>query len=85
MSKFSMFSSVKAQRGERCTQDKFNEVSASPVVRDLCEAVAAETDHNKQGLLKKQLPIITFQAYFAGARKNALAEPSGVSIYREPA
>ena len=81
MSKFSMFSSVKAQRGERCTQDKFNEVSASPVVRDLCEAVAAETDHNKQGLLKKQLPIITFQAYFAGARKNALAEPSGVSIY----
>ena len=81
MSKFSMFSSVKAQRGERCTQDKFNEVSASPVVRDLCEAVAAESDHNKQGLLKKQLPIITFQAYFAGARKNALAEPSGVSIY----
>ena len=81
MSKFSMFSSVKAQRGERCTQDKFNEVSASPVVRDLCEAVAAETDHNKQGLLKRQLPIITFQAYFAGARKNALAEPSGVSIY----
>lgn len=81
MSWFSMFSSVKAQRGERCTQDKFNEVSASPVVRDLCEAVAAETDHNKQGLLKRQLPIITFQAYFAGARKNALAEPSGVSIY----
>lgn len=81
MSKFSMFSSVKAQRGERCTHDKFNEVSASPVVRDLCEAIAAETDHDKRGLMKKQLPIITFQAFFAGPRKNALAEPSGVCIY----
>ena len=81
MSKFSMFSSVKSQRGERCTQEKFNEVSASPVVRDLCEAIAAEADHDKRGLMKKQLPIITFQAYFAGARKNALAEPSGACIY----
>ncbi len=79
--KFSMFKSVKAQRGERCTQEKYNEVSASPVVRDLCEAIAAESDHDKRGELKKQLPIITFQAYFAGARKNALAEPSGLCIY----
>ncbi len=81
MSKFSMFSNVKAQRGTRCTQEKFNEVSASPVVRDLCEAIAAESDHDKRGELKKQLPIITFQAYFAGARKNTLAEPSGVCMY----
>ena len=66
--KFSIFNSVRSQRGERCTEEKFNEVCASAVVRDLCKAIAAEPDHDKRGALKKQLPIITFQAFFEGAR-----------------
>ena len=78
---FSIFNSVRSQRGERCTEEKFNEVSASAVVRDLCKAIAAEPDHDKRGALKKQLPIITFQAFFEGARKNAEAQPSGCFIF----
>ena len=78
---FSIFDSVRSQRGERCTEEKFNEVSASAVVRDLCKAIAAEPDHDKRGALKKQLPIITFQAFFEGARKNAEAQPSGCFIF----
>ena len=79
--KFSIFKSVKSQRGEICTEEKFREVSASAVVRDLCKAIAAEPDHDKRGALKKQLPIITFQAFFEGARKNAEAQPSGCFIF----
>ena len=79
--KFSIFNSVRSQRGERCTEEKFREVSASAVVRDLCKAIAAEPDHDKRGALKKQLPIITFQAFFEGARKNAEAQPSGCFIF----
>ena len=79
--KFSIFSSVKSQKGELCTQEKFNEVCASSKVRNLCETIANEPDHEKQQELKKQLPIITFQAFFEGARKNALAVPSGCFMF----
>ena len=79
--KFSIFTSVKSQKGELCTQEKFNEVCASPLVRSLCKNIAAEPDHDKRNALKKQLPIITFQAFFEGARKNALAVPSGCFMF----
>ena len=79
--KFSIFSSVKSQRGELCTQEKFNEVCTSPLVCNLCKAIAQEPDHDKRNALKKQLPIITFQAFFEGARKNALAVPSGCFMF----
>ena len=75
--KFSIFNSVKSSKGEICTQEKFNEVCASPLVRSLCETIANEPDHEKQQELKKQLPIITFQAFFDGPRKNSNAHPSG--------
>ena len=75
--KFSIFSSVKSSKGEICTQEKFNEVCASPLVRSLCKETAAEPDHEKQQVLKKQLPVITWNAWFEGQRKNALAHPSG--------
>ncbi len=78
--KFSIFNSVKANRGAICTNDKFNEVSASAQVSEICKAIAAEPDHDKQGELKKQLPVITWQAFFAGARKNDQAQPSGLFI-----
>ena len=74
---FTIFPSVKAQRGELCTYEKFLEVSHSPVVAQICAAIAREPDHEKQQQMKKELPIITFNAHFEGQRKNELAEPSG--------
>ena len=74
---FTYFNSVKAQRGELCTYEKFLEVSHSPVVAQICAAIAREPDHEKQQQMKKELPIITFNAYFEGQRKNELAIPSG--------
>jgi hypothetical protein len=79
--KFSIFSSVKSQSGELCTQEKFNEVCTSPLVCNLCVAIANEPDHDKRNALKKQLPIITFQAFFEGARKNSNAQPSGCFMF----
>ncbi len=75
MSKFSIFSSVRSQQAQDCTYEKYVEVGASPIVHQLCEAIAAEPDKEKRNNLKRQLPIITFQARFAGPRKNDLAEP----------
>ncbi len=75
--KFGFFSSVKAQRGELCTYEKFLEVSHSPVVAQICAAIAREPDHEKQQQMKKELPVITFNAHFEGQRKNELAIPSG--------
>ena len=79
--KFSIFSSVKSQSGELCTQEKFNEVCTSPLVCNLCVAIANEPDHDKRNALKKQLPIITFQAFFEGPRKNSNAQPSGCFMF----
>jgi hypothetical protein len=79
--KFSIFKNVKANRGRLCTYEVFKQVSGSKLVSELCAQIAAETDHDKQGELKKQLPVITFQAYFEGARKNDLAQLSGCFMY----
>ena len=76
--RFSYFPSVKAQRGELCTYEKFLEVSHSPMVAEMCAAIAREPDHEKQQQLKKQLPGFTFNAHFPGPRKNDQAEPSGL-------
>ena len=78
---FSIYSSVKSQQAQDCTYEKFNEVGVSPIVINLCKAIADELDHDKRSALKKQLPIITFQARFDGPRKNALAQPSGFYIF----
>ena len=79
--KFSIFDSVKAQRGELCTYERFLEVSHSPMVTDICAAIAKEPNHDRQGDLKKQLPVITFNALFESQRKNDLALPSGLFMY----
>ena len=79
--KFSIFKSVKSQKGEECTYEVFIKTGADPVIKELCKAIAAEEDHDKRGELKKQLPIITFNAYFEGSRKNENAQPSGLFMY----
>ena len=81
MSKFSIYSSVKSQQAQDCSYERFNEAGSSPIVINLCKAIAAEEDHDRRSALKKQLPIITFQARFDGPRKNALAHPSGFYIF----
>ncbi len=76
--KFSYFSSVASQRAVLCDYEKFLEATESPMLSEICAAVAKEPDHGKQQQMKKGLPVVTWQAYFEGARKNSLANPSGM-------
>lgn len=76
--KFSFFPSVKSQKGEVCTHDVFWTAATSQRVRDLCEEIAREKDPDIRGSLKKQLPIITWQAFFEGKRIAKEAVPSGL-------
>lgn len=76
--KFSLFNSAKSQRGEECTHRRFLEVTNTPQILELCQRIAAETDANKRGELKKGLPVVTWQAYFPGRRIAKEAEPSGL-------
>ena len=76
--KFSIFKSPKAQKGELCTWEKYLELSNAPWLLQLCNDIAAEKDPDKRGELKKKLPAVTWQAYFAGKRLAKEAEPSGL-------
>lgn len=76
--KFSIFRSAKAQRGEECTYEKFLEITESQSLLRLCNEIAAEADDDKRSELKKQLPVITWQAFFPGRRLAKEAEPSGL-------
>ena len=78
MRRFSIFRSAKAQRGEECTYERYLQISNTDALLKLCNEIAAEEDHDKRGELKKQLPVITWQAYFKGRRVIAEAEPSGL-------
>ena len=75
--KFTIFSSVRSQKGEPLTAERFNSVAHDPCLKEICNLIAKESDHEKQQRLKKGLPIVTWNATFGGARKNELAEPSG--------
>lgn len=76
--RFSIFRSAKAQKGEECTYEKFLEITESQSLLKLCNEIAAEADDDKRGELKKQLPVITWQAFFPGRRLAKEAEPSGL-------
>lgn len=76
--RFSIFESAKAQRGAECTYEKFLEVSSSKELLATCKDIAAATDDEERANLKKRLPVITWQAYFAGRRVAKEAEPSGL-------
>lgn len=76
--KFSYFPSPQSQHGELCTAEKFHEVSDSVKLLTLCNTIFAETDKHKRAELKKQLPVITWQAYFPDRRLAKNAQPSGL-------
>lgn len=77
---FEYFENVRAKKGEVCTKEKFVEVVNSDAVVNACKKIAAETDHDKQGELKKSLlPIFTFMASFDDhERLTKKAHPSGL-------
>ena len=76
---FSFFPSVKSNNGTLCTFDILLSATSSAHVASICNSILRQTDANERGLLKKQLPIVTWQAYFPnGRRKNDEAVPSGL-------
>ena len=76
--RFSIFSSVKSQKGRLCTAEEFWAHADSVDIKTLCAKIAGEEDANKRGELKKQLPIITWQAYFEGKRVSKEGQASGL-------
>ena len=76
--KFSIFKTAKAQQGQLCTAELFDEATNSPSIIKLCNAIADEKDPNRRAELKKQLPVVTWQASFPSRRVNAEAQPSGL-------
>ena len=76
--KISVFKSVRSQKGELLTQERFDQLTHAPELATICSMVASEADHQQQQVLKKRLPVVTWQAFFPAARKNDQAEPSGL-------
>lgn len=77
--RFSLFTSVKSRIGTLCTRDEFYDISESSEVKGIHKAIQeAGDDHDRIASLKKNLPVVTWQAYFKGSRKNAEAQPSGL-------
>lgn len=75
---FSIYSSVRSSEPQVCTREVYLDYACSERVRTLCKQIAAENDADKRGALKKQLPVITWQARFDGRRANDKAYPSGL-------
>ena len=76
--KFSLFNSPKAQQGVECTYERYLETTHSPRLLQLCNQIAAEQDPDRRGELKKQLPVVTWQAFFPDRRIAREAQPSGL-------
>ena len=80
MYKFSYSNSV-SSRPLDCGREDFERLIDSPLVKRICDNVAAEPDHKKQGDIKRKLPGFMFHASFPNGRrviKDAI--PSGLCI-----
>ncbi len=78
--KFSYSNSV-SSRPQDCGREDFERLIDSPLVKRICDEVAAEPDHKKQGNIKRKLPGFMFHASFPNGRrviKDAI--PSGLCI-----
>ena len=78
MRRFTIFASVKRQKGCDCTHELLADTMHKPELLELCEKIAAEPDADRRGYLKKGLPIVTWQAAFDGKRLASEAIPSGL-------
>jgi hypothetical protein len=81
MRKFSLFRHAYSQQGELCTRERYLELAESAELLQLCKEIAICEDDEKRAELKKQLPVITWQAYFEGKRKAKEAIPSGLFMF----
>ena len=73
---FDVFPSVRAQRGEVLTQERFIRLTEVDIKMPLMSKIA-----QGQLELKSQLPVVTWQATFDGRRRlNKYARPSGLFI-----
>ena len=77
--RFEQFERIDEVHGKLCTLKLFMDTINSKRVVDTCMKIAEEEDHDKQGVLKKELPAVTWVASYGGktrAAKNAI--PSGL-------
>lgn len=76
---FDYFKTNMSQEGQVCSESVFfNEINDSSLI-SLCKKIAKEEDHDKQNILKRKLPCITWVASFGGkSRKTEFAKPSGL-------
>ena len=78
--KFSYSNSV-SSRPLDCGREDFERLIDSPLVKRICDNVAAEPDHKKQGNIKRKLPGFMFHASFPNGRRVIKdAVPSGLCI-----
>lgn len=76
--RFTIFDSVRSAKGRLCTHEEFLQASMAERTHKVCKEIAETEDAERRAELKKQLPIITWQAYFEKGRKNKEAQPSGL-------
>ena len=80
MYKFSYSNSV-SSRPQDCGREDFERLIDSPLVKRICDEVAAEPDHKKQGDIKRRLPGFMFHASFPNGRRVIKdAVPSGLCM-----
>ena len=62
------------------TWDRLQQLLDSPKVAMIINAIRAESDHDKRGALKKELPAVTWQSHFTvgSRRKDVNADPTGL-------
>lgn len=80
--KFSLYDSVKSQKGIWCTLEQWLKYNSSKRVKQICDSISQlpPDDHDAIGELKKGLPVVTWQAYFEGRRLNSEAQLSGLCM-----
>lgn len=76
--RFTYFKSARAQHGQLCTYELFEEVTNSLQMLATCQAIADAKDDDERSELKKSLPVVTWQAEFEGKRLASEAKPSGL-------
>ena len=80
MYKFS-YSTHVSSRPLDCGREDFERLIDSPDVKRVCDKVAAEPDHKKQGEIKRRLPGFIFHASFPNGRRVIKdAVPSGLCM-----
>lgn len=79
---FSCFRNVSSKEGRLCDVSEFWNMTEMKHVNEVCKSIAEKVarggDKEQVQMLKKTLPVITWQASFNGSRTNANAVPSGL-------